>query len=168
MVDRSERDIEPVGFQDHPSPADRHLPYPALTETSAHRDAFRIPPVFELEKLSDDQRELLREFLDRALHDACRLRIAVGEQRVEIPFAEFLGRLVAEWIVAVFAHDLAPIIQDGAKCFLAGAVAQESFVVPALDVVAVNVHCREAARSVRRQYGRAACLRHSMSLTKNP
>ena len=58
---------------------------------------------------------------------------------VELLLANFLARLVAERIVAGLAQRLAPVLDDVAEGALAGAVADEAFVVLQLDVVAVDL-----------------------------
>ena len=73
-------------------------------EAAANHDPFGIAPGLELEVAPDDERKLLREILDRALHDAGRFGIALGQQCVELLLADLLGRLVAEGIVAGLAQ----------------------------------------------------------------
>jgi hypothetical protein len=99
---------------------------------------------------ADDQRQLLREVLDRPLQDTGRLRIAFGEQRIERLLAQLLARLVAERVLAGFAQRLAPVLDDIAEGALAGAVAEKAFIVLELDVVAVDLDQGEAGGAMRR------------------
>ena len=61
---------------------------------------------------------------------------------------DLVARLVAERIVAGLAQRLAPVLDDVAERALAGAVADEAFVVLQLDVVAVDLDGRQAGRAV--------------------
>ena len=57
--------------------------------------------------------------------------------------------VVAERVVAGLAQRLAPVLDDVAERALAGAVAEEAFVVLDLDVVAVDLDRRQARGAVR-------------------
>ena len=65
-------------------------------EAAADDDAFRVPPGLLSQEPPDDLGELLRELLDRALHDAGSLRRAFGKELIEFLLRDLLGRLVAE------------------------------------------------------------------------
>ncbi len=80
VADRHEIDRYLVGLEDHRRAADGELADAAPAEAAAHDDAFGVAPGLELEEAADDERELLREILDRALQDPGRLRIALGQQ----------------------------------------------------------------------------------------
>ena len=89
------------------------------------------------------------EILDGALHDPGRVRIALGQQRVELLLADVLARLVAERVVAGLAQRLAPVLDDGAEGAFAGAVAQKTFVILQLDIVAVDIDGGQAGGAMR-------------------
>ena len=113
-----------------------------------------------LEEAADDQRQLLREILDRALHDAGGFGIALGQQVVERLLGDLVARLVAERIVAGLAQRLAPVLDDVAERALAGAVADEALVVLQLEIVAVDLDRRQAGRAVRGDSGKCCGFSH--------
>ena len=87
------------------------------------------------------------------MHDAGRDEIAFGQKLVELFAAQLLARRVAERILVLLAQGLSPILDHLAERELAGAVADKSFVVLELDVVAVDVDRRQLGGAVRRQRG---------------
>src|SRR5262245_10147513 len=93
-ADRHEVDRHLVGLEDDRSTTDGELAVAAVTKAAAHDDPFRVAPSLELEETANDERQLLREVLDRPLQDPGRLRIAFGEQRIERLLAQLLARLV--------------------------------------------------------------------------
>ena len=161
VADRHEIDGHLVGLQDHGRAPDRKLADAAGAEAASDHDPLGVAPGLELEEAADDERKLLREVLDRALHDAGRLRIALGQQRVELLPADVLARLVAERVVAGLAQGLAPVLDDLAEGAFVGAVADEALVVLQLDIVAVDLDGGEAACAMRgdRRQSRAL-IRH--------
>ena len=106
MADGQEIDRYFIGFEDDGRATDAELADPAVTQTATRHDPFGIAPRLELEETANDEREFLREILDRSLHDAGGLRIALREQRIELFPADLLGRLVPKRIVAGFAPSL--------------------------------------------------------------
>ena len=144
--------VDVVGLEDDRGAADRQLADAARAKAAADHDALGVAPGLELEEAADDQRELLGEILDRALHDAGRFRVALGQQLVELLLADVssLG-LLAERIVAVLAQRLAPVLEDVAERALAGAVAEEALVVLDFQIVAVDLDRRQASAAVDRQ-----------------
>ena len=115
VADRHQVDRDLVGLEDHRRAADGELADPAGAEAAADHDPFGVAPGLELEKAPDDEGELLRKILDRALQDAGRLRIAFDQQRVELLLADVLARLVAEGVVSGLAQRLAPVLDDVAE-----------------------------------------------------
>src|SRR4029079_11687438 len=113
-------------------------------ETTAHDDPFGVFPVLGLEVAADDESQLLREILDRALHDSAGFRVALGEEVVEGLFRKLVARLLAEWVVPHSAQWLAPVFDALPERHFAGAVANEAFVVLDLDIVAVDLDGRQA------------------------
>ena len=65
--------------------------------------------------------------------------------------ADLVARLVAERILAGLAQRLAPVLDDSAECVLAGAVADEAFIVARRHVVAVDLDRRQALRAMGRE-----------------
>ena len=68
----------------------------------------------------------------------------------ELLLADIFGGLVAEGIAARLAQGLAPIVHNGAEGALAGAIANEAFVVLQLDIVAVDIDGGEPCGAVGR------------------
>src|SRR5262249_55464019 len=114
-ADRHEVDGHLVGLEDDSGATDGELAVAAVAKAAAYDDAFGIAPSLELEETANDERELLREVLDRALQDTGSLRIAFGEQRIQRLLAQLLGRLVAERVFAGLAQGLAPVLDDIAE-----------------------------------------------------
>ena len=102
----------------------------------------------------------MREFLDRALHDACRFGIALHQQFFEVLFGDRVGVLVAEGVVAPFAHHVAPFCQQIAERALVGTVANEAVLVLHLDIVAFDNHRGQARRAVRQTCWQSALVGH--------
>ena len=100
VADRLQVDCDLVGLEDDAGAADRQLADTAGAEAAADHDALGVAPGLRLEEAADDERQLLREILDRALHDGRRLEVALGEQRIELLLADLVARLVAERVVA--------------------------------------------------------------------
>src|SRR5262249_27033798 len=126
-------------------------PTPAGAGSAAHHDPFGIAPRFELEEMADDERKLLREILNRPLHNAGGLGVPLCEQRIELLPADLLARLVPERIVAGFAQRLAPALEDRAERALVGAVAGQPFVVLQFAIVAFALDLGRAGRRHARQ-----------------
>jgi hypothetical protein len=158
IVDRHEIDIDLVGLEDHCRAADGEFPDPAVPEPAAHDHPFGVAPGLELQETTDDERKLLGEILDGALHDTGCFRIALDQQRVQLLLADLLARFVAERVVTGLAQRLSPVLDDGAKGFFAGAIADESLVVLELDVVAVDVDRRETSGAMRRDRRQGCAL----------
>src|SRR5689334_20523836 len=70
-----ERGFRAVGLQDDVRARDRQLAQPTLAESAADDDALGVGPRLQLEKAADDPGELLRETLDRAMHDGRSLDV---------------------------------------------------------------------------------------------
>ncbi len=138
--------------------ADHQFADAAGAEAAADHDPLGVLPALELEEAADDQRQLLREILDRALHDAGGLGVALGQQFVELFLGDLVARLVAERVVAGLAQRLAPVLDDVAERALAGAVADEAFVVLQLDVVAVDLDRGQARAPCAAMAGRSSSL----------
>src|SRR5947208_10367528 len=149
MADGQEIDRYFIGFEDDGRATDAELADPAVTQTATRHDPFGIAPRLELEETANDEREFLREILDRSLHDAGGLRIALREQRIELFPADLLGRLVPKRIVAGFAQRLAPALQNGTERALVGAVAEQAFVVFQLDIIAVDFDLGQVGGAMR-------------------
>lgn len=149
-TDRNEVNRHLVGFQNHGGAADGELAHPAGAKAAAYDDPFGIAPRLELEETADDERKLLCEILDCPLDDTGRLRIAFGEQGVELLPADLIARLVAERVIAGFSQGFAPFLNVLAECTLGGAVAEETFVVLQLNVIAVDVDQRQPTGAMGR------------------
>jgi hypothetical protein len=80
-----------------------------------------------------------REVLDRALHHARGVRIAVAKDRFELLLRDTLGLLLTERVHADLPQWLAPSVEARPEGRLAGTIPDESAVfVLELDVVAVD------------------------------
>ena len=73
----------------------RELSHAAGAKATDDDQAFCLFPRFQLEKAPNDQRELLREFLDRTLDNSGRLWITVAEQAIKLLLGDFLVDLVS-------------------------------------------------------------------------
>src|SRR5581483_5615378 len=149
VPDRADVDVDAVAFQDDARATDRELADPAEAKPASHGDALRVAPRLEPHEAADDTRELLSEILDRPVHDAGRLRLALREDRLEGLLSDLLARHVAEGIGVELAQRLAPLLQDRAERALARAVADEPVLVLDLEVVAVDVDRRQVLGAVR-------------------
>jgi hypothetical protein len=108
-----------------------------------------------LQEPARDEGKLLREVLHHALHQAGRLRIVGRKRGIERLLADLVAGRVAEWIGAKLAQRLAPFVENCVQRLLAGPVAEVSVLVLQLEIIAVDVHGREARCAVRaegRQY----------------
>ena len=103
----------------------------------------------------------------------CTMPAASGSPSASSPSSFFLlmslGGLVAEGIAAGLAQRFAPIVHNGAERALAGAVADEAFVVLQLDIVAVDIDGGQPGRAVRRdgRQGRALIGHGTLSRDKS-
>ena len=158
VADRDEVDLDAVGFQDHRGAADHEFADAAGAEAAADHDALGVLPALQLEEAADDERQFLREILDRAMHDAGGFAVALGEEFVELLLGQVVARLVAERVGAGLAQGLSPILDDVAERALAGAVADEALVVLDLDIVAVDLDRRQAQRAMRGDGGKRLLL----------
>src|SRR4051794_27761780 len=129
VTDRNELDRHLFRLEDDRGAADHHLADATGAEAAADDDALGVLPAFGLEVAADDERQLLGEFLDRPLYDARGLAITFGQQVIERLLGNLIAWLFTERIVARFAHRLPPVLDDLAEGALAGAVADEAFVV---------------------------------------
>src|SRR5262249_50172727 len=149
MADGQEIDRHLVCFQDDRRATNAELADPAGAGSTAHHDPCGIAPRFEFRERADDERKLLRETLNRPLHNAGGLGVALCEQRIELLPADLLARLVPERIVAGFAQRLAPALEDRAERALVGAVAEQTFVVLQFDIVAFDLDFGRAGGAMR-------------------
>src|SRR5262249_52308103 len=131
---------------------------PAGAEAATHDDSFGIAPGLELEEAANDERQLLGEVLDCALHDTGGLGIARREQRIELLPADILAGLVAEWVIAGLAQWFAPPLEDHPERALIGAVANQTFVILQFDVVTVDFDLREGGGAMRHNAPRNRAL----------
>jgi hypothetical protein len=143
-------------LEDDTGAGDREPADAAGAKPAAHHDALGIAPGLELEEAADDERQLLREILDRPLQHARRVGVPFGHERIQLFLAYLLARLVAERILAIPAQRLAPFLQDVPKGALAGAVAEKAVLVLRFDVVAVDLHRGQMGGAVGGQ-GRRRC-----------
>ena len=163
VSDRDKVEVDAVGLENDRGAADHQLADPAVAKPAADHDALGIAPALELEEAADDEREFLREVLDCPLHDAGCLGVAFGQQRVELLLADLIARLVAERIVAGLAQRLAPVLDDVAEGALAGAIADEAFIVARGRVVTVDLDRRQALAAVGSEpVRRSVFVRHGI------
>ncbi len=92
--------------------------------------------------------QLLREFLDRAVHQGCGVNVVTDQRVIQLGLAEVGGGFLAERIVAVVLQGFAQRIQDLAERTLAGAVAEIAVIVLQFDIEAVHLHGRQTGRAV--------------------
>ena len=87
--------------------------------------------------------QLLREFLDRAMHQGGGGDIVAHQHRIEVALGNFVGGFFAQGIVAVFLQRLAQPVENLAEGALAGAVAEKALVVLQFDIEAVDFNRRQ-------------------------
>ena len=162
IANRNELDGDLVRFKDHRSAPDNQFANPARAEPATDHDALGILPALQLEIASDHQRELLRKVLDCTLHDASRLGVALGEQAIELLLGDLVARRIPEWVVTGLAQGLAPVLDHVAERTLAGAIADEAFVILQFDVVAVDRDRRQPFSTVRRDIGQCIGVSHEL------
>ena len=105
--------------------------------------------------------QLLREFLDRAMHQRGGGDIVAHQHRIEVALGNVVGGFFAQGIVAVFLQRLAQPVENLAEGALAGPVAEKTLVVLQLDVEAVDFNRRQPGRAVARDArGRYAVFCH--------
>ena len=91
VADRRELDVDAGRLEQHRGAADRELADAALAQAAADHDALGVVPALQAQEAADHGRELLGEFLDRAVDDAGRLRVALDEELVELLLARSRG-----------------------------------------------------------------------------
>ena len=163
MADGHEIDIDLVGFEDHGRATDGKLADAAIPQSAADDDPLGVAPRLLAQEAPHHGGKLLRELLDRAVHQAGRLGFSADQDLVELLLADAVAGLVADRIVAVVAQALAPILQDGPEGAVAGAVAQEPFLVAELDIVAVDRDGRELQGCMPQSGGNRPGIRHAGS-----
>src|SRR5262245_25009911 len=127
------------------------LSHAAAAEAAAHDDALYVPPPLEAQKPPDHTCKLLRERLDRAVHNCSRFRIAFGEDLAEPLLAQGLVACVAQRIVACGAQCLPHAFEDIPERALARLVADEALLVFDLEVVAFDLDAGEGRGAMRGQ-----------------
>src|SRR4029453_16541619 len=106
-ADRHHIDLEVLGLENDGGARNRKLADPALTKAATDHDAFGIGPGLALEKSLRHIGQLLREFLDRAVHQGCGADVVADQRLVKGALADRLGGLAAERILAAFLQRLA-------------------------------------------------------------
>ena len=109
---------------------------------AADGDPLDVLPAFVFQQAPHDEREFLREFLDDAMDQTRRLRVAFLQRLIELLFPDLVARPLAERVAAFLDQGLAGLVEDRRQRFLARAVTQEPAVVLKLDVVGKNVDAR--------------------------
>jgi len=95
-------------------------------------------PRLHTHEAADDGCEFLRELFDRAIQDARGFRISVSEQLVQLVLADLIAGRVTERIFTDLAHTLAPVVENGSKRAIAGAVTDEAVGRPQLGVIGID------------------------------
>ena len=139
VADRQHLDLEVLGLQDDLGARDGEFAEPAVAKAAADHDAFGLLPGLGFEEAAGDVGELLREILDRAVHDGRGLGVVADQDGIEHLLADVLGWLLAERVFSRLAQRLSPLVEDVPEGALAGAVPDKSFVVLQLDIEAVDL-----------------------------
>ena len=84
-ADRHHLDLEVLGLEDDLGARDRELAEPAVAKAAADHDALGLRPGLGLEETARDIGELLRELLDRAVHDGAGLGVVADQHRRRAP-----------------------------------------------------------------------------------
>ena len=100
-ADRHQIDVKIFRLEDDVGAGNRELTDPALPKTAADHDTLGIGPRLGLEEPPRHIGQLLREFLDCAMHQGCGANIGADQRLVELAFCNLAGRLFAQGIVAV-------------------------------------------------------------------
>src|SRR5215475_3465652 len=79
----AERGFRAISLQDDVRARDRQFAESALAESATDNDALGVGPGLLLEKATDDAGKLLRESLDRAVHDGRSLDVVADEDPVQ-------------------------------------------------------------------------------------
>src|SRR5207245_9844025 len=81
-------DLEVLGLENDIGARNRKLADPALAKAAADHDAFGVSPGLGLEKSLGHMGELLREFLDRAVHQRVGADVIAHQRLVECTLAD--------------------------------------------------------------------------------
>ena len=106
-ADRCHIDLEVFGLENDVGARDREFADPALAKAAADHDAFGIGPGLGLEKPLRHIGQLLREFLDRAVHQSGGMDVVAQQRLVERILADGLGGFASQGIAAVLLQRLA-------------------------------------------------------------
>jgi len=106
----------PICFENDTRSAYRELSHAAGAKAAADDQAFSLFPRFQLEKAPNDQRELLREFLDRTLDNSGCLWITVAEQAIKLLLGDFLVDLVSLGVYSGFGDSFSRVLDELTKC----------------------------------------------------
>src|SRR5262245_33854058 len=145
-ADRHQVDLEILRLQHDLGTRNRQLPHPALAEAAADHDPLGLRPRLGLEEAPRDIGKLLREFLDRAVHDGGSLDVVADQYIIERLLADLVGGFVPEGILPGLAQRLAPAVENLAEGALARTVADKAVLVLELDVEAVDIDRRQPGR----------------------
>lgn len=96
---------------------------------------------------------LLGEFINRAMHETCRLDIAVSQQLIELLLADLLGSRLAQRVLAHFAQPLTPIVEDGLKSAFARPVADKTVGITQFLSIGIHRNSCELHRAVDKRRG---------------
>ena len=84
IADRHQIDLDALGFEDEVGARDRQLADAALAKAAADHDALGVGPRLGLEEAPRHIGELLREFLDRAMHQGGGFDVVADQHLVEL------------------------------------------------------------------------------------
>src|ERR1700730_396340 len=157
-ADRHQTDLEVFGLENDVGARNRKLADPALAKAAADHDAFGVSPGLGLEKSLRHIGQLLRELLDRAVHQRGGADVVAYQRLVERTLADGLRGFAAERVLAVFFQWLAQAVQYLAERAFTGAVAEKALVVLQFDIVAVDVYRRQAGGAVPTDAGGRHCV----------
>src|SRR5215470_3312899 len=151
VANEFEVDRDRLGLEQQGGARDRQFADAAGTEAAADHQTLRVPPILVAQEAADDQGELLREFLDRTLHQAGRGRLALVQQGGQFLLADAVAGFVAERIFAQLLQGLAPLFQDFPERVFAGPVANKALIVLDLEIVAVDADAGQHLGAVGRK-----------------